>query len=196
MFGLTITGPDGRTPTAHAHQFVCLWYKPFYTRTVKVILIRNPGTSEGFDVAIACTDTAVAAAQLLSRYDSRWTIERQPRSQGPGRRRGPQPRPESRRADRPVGVPLPDNHDRLVRRSGRPRSRPRPATARVARVSPEGDHQLHRHARRATSRTHPPRVSVTSTPDHHQPETHTAAATVSSGHRLRSRKSSLLGEAE
>ncbi len=32
---VTITSPDGRERTAHVHEFVCLWYKPFYTRAVK-----------------------------------------------------------------------------------------------------------------------------------------------------------------
>ena len=71
----TVTGPDGRERTVHVHELTCLWYKPFYTRAVKVILIRNRGTTEGFDVAIASTDTDLAAGELLSRYDSRWTIE-------------------------------------------------------------------------------------------------------------------------
>jgi hypothetical protein len=72
---VAITGPDGRERTAHIHEFTCLWYKPFYTRPVKVILIRNPGTTDGFDVALASTDTDTDGAQLISRYDSRWTIE-------------------------------------------------------------------------------------------------------------------------
>jgi hypothetical protein len=71
---VTITGPDGRQRTAHVHEFVCLWYKPFYTRPVKVILIRNPGTTDGFDVALASTDADTPAAELIGRYDSRWTI--------------------------------------------------------------------------------------------------------------------------
>jgi hypothetical protein len=72
---VTIIGPDGRERTAHTHEFICLWYKPFHTRPVKVILIRNPGRSEGFDVALASTDADVPATELISRYDSRWTIE-------------------------------------------------------------------------------------------------------------------------
>ncbi len=72
---VTVTGPDGRERTAQIHEFTCLWYKPFHTRPVKVILIRNPGRSEGFDVALASTDADVPAAVLISRYDSRWTIE-------------------------------------------------------------------------------------------------------------------------
>jgi hypothetical protein len=38
---VTVTSPDGRSRTAHIHQFVCLWYKPFHTRPVKLILTRN-----------------------------------------------------------------------------------------------------------------------------------------------------------
>jgi hypothetical protein len=72
---VTITGPDGRERTAHIHEFTCLWYKPFHTRPVKVTLIRNPGTEKGFDVALASTDTNAAGAQLIARYDTRWTIE-------------------------------------------------------------------------------------------------------------------------
>jgi len=72
---VTITGPDGRQRTAHVHELTCLWYVPFHTRPVKVILIRNPGTEEGFDVALASTDIATDAPELIARYDSRWTIE-------------------------------------------------------------------------------------------------------------------------
>ncbi|MGO9903669.1 MAG: transposase [Solirubrobacteraceae bacterium] len=72
---VTVTGPDGRERTVHVHELICLWYTPFYTRTVKVILIRNPDSSAAFDVAIASTDAEVPAGELLARYDSRWTIE-------------------------------------------------------------------------------------------------------------------------
>lgn len=64
---VTITGPDGRERTAHIHEFTCLWYTPFHTRPVKVILIRNPGTIEGFDIALASTDADAPAAELISR---------------------------------------------------------------------------------------------------------------------------------
>lgn len=72
---VTVTGPDGRERVVHAHELICLWYKPFHTRAVKVILVRNRGTNTGFDVVIASTDTTAQADSLLSRYDSRWTIE-------------------------------------------------------------------------------------------------------------------------
>ena len=63
---VTITGPDGRQRSAHVHTFVCLWYKPFHTRAIKVILIRNPGTSQGFDVALASTDLAGSAPDVIA----------------------------------------------------------------------------------------------------------------------------------
>src|SRR5450755_1826199 len=49
---ITVTGPDGRERTAHVHELTCLWYKPFHTRPVKAILIRNASTTDGFDVAL------------------------------------------------------------------------------------------------------------------------------------------------
>ncbi len=72
---VTIAGPDGRQRIAHIHTFTCLWYTPFHTRTITVILIRNPGREDGFDVALASTDTTADSGELIARYDSRWTIE-------------------------------------------------------------------------------------------------------------------------
>jgi hypothetical protein len=72
---VTITGPDGRQRTAHIHRFACLWYGPFHTQLITVLLIRNPGTQNGFDIALASTDTSADTAELIVRYDSRWTIE-------------------------------------------------------------------------------------------------------------------------
>jgi hypothetical protein len=40
-----------------------------------VVLIRKPDRSDGFDIAIASTDTDASTAELIARYDSRWTIE-------------------------------------------------------------------------------------------------------------------------
>jgi hypothetical protein len=71
---VTITAPDGRTRTEHVWTTTCLWYGPFHTRPITLMLIRKPDRTEGFDVAIASTDTT-ATAQLIARYDSRWTIE-------------------------------------------------------------------------------------------------------------------------
>jgi hypothetical protein len=72
---VTITAPDGRTRTEHVWTTTCLWYGPFHTRPITLMLIRKPDRTEGFDVAIASTDTTATTAQLIARYDSRWTIE-------------------------------------------------------------------------------------------------------------------------
>jgi hypothetical protein len=70
-----ITGPDGRSRIEHVWSTACLWYGPFHTRPVVIMLIRKPDRTDGFDVAIASTDTTATRAELIARYDSRWTIE-------------------------------------------------------------------------------------------------------------------------
>ena len=70
-----ITSPDRRERTAHVHRFGCLWYGPFHTQPITVLMIRNPDTSEGFDIALATTDTTAETAALITGYDARWTIE-------------------------------------------------------------------------------------------------------------------------
>ncbi|MGH2488513.1 MAG: IS701 family transposase [Candidatus Limnocylindria bacterium] len=72
---VTITGPDGRSRVEHVWSTTCLWYGPFHTRPVTVLLIRKPDRTDGFDVALASTDTTATSEQLIARYDSRWTIE-------------------------------------------------------------------------------------------------------------------------
>lgn len=72
---VTICGPDGRCRVEHVWRTICLWYGPFHTRPVTVMLIRKPDRADGYDVAIASTDTTATNAQLIARYDSRWTIE-------------------------------------------------------------------------------------------------------------------------
>lgn len=72
---VTITAPDGKTRVEHVWRTTCLWYGPFHTRPVTVMLIRKPGRGEGYDVAISSTDIDASAAQLIARYDSRWSIE-------------------------------------------------------------------------------------------------------------------------
>jgi len=72
---VTITGPGGRTRVEHVWSTTCLWYGPFHTRPVAIMLIRRPDRSDGFDVALASTDVNATTAELIARYDSRWTIE-------------------------------------------------------------------------------------------------------------------------
>ena len=72
---VTITAPHGRSRTAHVWSTRCLWYGPLHTRPVVIMLIREPNRSEGFDVALASTDTTATSGELIARYDSRWSIE-------------------------------------------------------------------------------------------------------------------------
>jgi len=72
---VTITGPDGRERTQHVAELRCLWYGPFHARAIKLLLVRDPDRGEGYDIAIASTDTNATAQALIARYQGRWTIE-------------------------------------------------------------------------------------------------------------------------
>jgi len=72
---VTITGPDGRKRAARVAEIVCLWYGPLHTRPIKLLLVRDPDRTEGYDIAIASTDTDATTGELIARYSSRWTIE-------------------------------------------------------------------------------------------------------------------------
>jgi transposase len=72
---VTITGPDGRRRTEHVAELTCLWYGPFHTRPVELLLVRGPDRTEGYDIAIASTETDATAPDLIARYQGRWTIE-------------------------------------------------------------------------------------------------------------------------
>lgn len=43
-----------------------LWYGPLHTRPVTIMLIRKPDRSDGYDVALASTDTAAPTAALIA----------------------------------------------------------------------------------------------------------------------------------
>jgi hypothetical protein len=53
----------------------CLWYSVFGSRPVQVVLIREPGTHHGYDLALVVTDTTAQAATVIARYAARWSIE-------------------------------------------------------------------------------------------------------------------------
>jgi hypothetical protein len=64
----------GKTTAISAAALTCLWPSVFGTRTVTVLLIRDRSAA-GYDLALVTTDTAAAAAQVIERYASRWSIE-------------------------------------------------------------------------------------------------------------------------
>lgn len=53
----------------------CLWWEPFGTRPCRVVLIREPGTTAGYDVALLTTDPTTPPEQIVTRYAARWSIE-------------------------------------------------------------------------------------------------------------------------
>jgi hypothetical protein len=65
----------GRTDTVQIASVHCLWYGAFGTREVQVILLREPGTATGYDLALVSTDLATARASIIGRYANRWSIE-------------------------------------------------------------------------------------------------------------------------
>jgi hypothetical protein len=65
----------GRRDTLRLADVPCLWHGSWHTRTVRLILARNPGTAAGYDLALVTTDLHTAPAALITRYAARWAIE-------------------------------------------------------------------------------------------------------------------------
>jgi hypothetical protein len=53
----------------------CLWYSVFGSRPVRVVLLREPGTRHGYDLALVTTDQHTDPAQIIERYAARWSVE-------------------------------------------------------------------------------------------------------------------------
>ena len=71
----TTVGRGGKTETVYCHSFACLWYGVFGQQPVRVVIVRDPTRTDGYDITLLSTDTAASAAQLIERYDERWSIE-------------------------------------------------------------------------------------------------------------------------
>jgi hypothetical protein len=65
----------GRTDTVSVLETTCLWYNVYRSRTVRVILIRDPKARTGYDLALITTDLNSPAQDIITRYASRWSIE-------------------------------------------------------------------------------------------------------------------------
>ena len=64
-----------RTATVTIADQLCLWYGVYRSRTVRVILLRDPGTTTGYDLALITTDLNTPATDIVTRYAARWSIE-------------------------------------------------------------------------------------------------------------------------
>lgn len=65
----------GRCDTVTVAETVCLWYGVYRSRTVRVILLRDRGVTTGYGIALITTDLTTSAAQIITRYAARWSIE-------------------------------------------------------------------------------------------------------------------------
>lgn len=52
-----------------------LWYSVFGPRPVRVVIVREPTDSDGYQVALITNDPDASAAQIIARYADRWSIE-------------------------------------------------------------------------------------------------------------------------
>lgn len=68
---VTRYGASGTVEIAHRRL---LWYQPFRTQLVRLVMVREPG-SRGYDIALITTDLVAAATAIVERYASRWSIE-------------------------------------------------------------------------------------------------------------------------
>jgi DDE superfamily endonuclease len=53
----------------------CLWYRVFTGQPVQLVLVREPGTPDGYDLALVSTDLDATGPELVQRYSTRWEIE-------------------------------------------------------------------------------------------------------------------------
>lgn len=67
----------GRREDVDIAETVCLWYGTYRSRAVRVVLVREPGstTTAGHDLALVTTDLHSPAADIVARYAARWSIE-------------------------------------------------------------------------------------------------------------------------
>jgi hypothetical protein len=88
---------DGRLRSKELTSLVCLWPMVFGPRPVRIVLARQPGATDGYELAVVTTDLAAGPAELVERYATRWSVEvlfeeaRQVAGVGQARNRTPTP---------------------------------------------------------------------------------------------------------
>jgi hypothetical protein len=65
----------GHTTPVRTAQVTCLWYGVYRCRPVRVVLLREPATTTGVDLALITTDLTSPAELIIERYAARWSIE-------------------------------------------------------------------------------------------------------------------------
>jgi hypothetical protein len=67
----------GRTDPVDLAESRCLWYGVYRSRTVRIILLREPAkpTTAGYHLALITTDLDSPATDIVARYAARWSVE-------------------------------------------------------------------------------------------------------------------------
>jgi hypothetical protein len=156
----------------------CLWYSVFGSRPVQVVLLREPGTRHGYDLALITTDTTTGPATVIERYAARWSvevaIEDAKQLLGTGQARNP-PRHRAT-THRPLRPDLPDHDHALVHHRRLPPRRHHRASQPDPLVPREVPALHHRHDHQTPPSPHRRQISASSPPSaytrgnpHHPP---------------------------
>ena len=65
----------GHTETVDIAVADAIWYGPFGSTTGRVVLQRDPDSTNAYDLALFTTDTNTTSEQIVERYAVRWSIE-------------------------------------------------------------------------------------------------------------------------
>jgi hypothetical protein len=65
----------GRTETVQIAQVACIWYGSFGNTRGRCVLVREPGSSKAYDLALFTVDQTATPEQIVERYAIRWSIE-------------------------------------------------------------------------------------------------------------------------
>jgi hypothetical protein len=64
-----------KTASVRVLTLDCLWYSVFGCQPVRVVVLRERGRADGFDIALLTTAVQHEAADIVARYAERWAIE-------------------------------------------------------------------------------------------------------------------------
>jgi hypothetical protein len=65
----------GQLGSKELASLVCLWPPVFGPWPVRIVLARQPGAPDGYELAVVTTDLGAGPAELVERYATRWNVE-------------------------------------------------------------------------------------------------------------------------
>jgi hypothetical protein len=66
---------SGKRHTVAVHVFEALFYEVWGERRVRVVLVRGPKRTAGYDIALVSMNMTATPAEIIEFYDERWSIE-------------------------------------------------------------------------------------------------------------------------